>query len=259
VTIKKPSHESARVHLTVFGQSRPVDVRVRRGPAQLADLVRPARAITEAIAAASVEHVEAEGRRVTCAKGCASCCRQVVPISLIEAVALAKVVDDMPRPERDRVKARFAAALGRLEELRLLPTGQRGRSALVGRAGDSVALWREVSQRYFDARIACPFLVNEVCSIYAERPVVCREYLVTSPPSGCDVLGNHVEAVPRPVRMTEVLGEVLDQYTDLGARAIPLVLALEWAAAYGAELAGEHDGAALFEALIVHASVDEGG
>jgi len=44
---------------------------------------------------------------------------------------------------------------------------------------------RELSLAYFALRIPCPFLEDESCSIHAERPLVCREYLVTSPPELC--------------------------------------------------------------------------
>ena len=44
---------------------------------------------------------------------------------------------------------------------------------------------REVSTGYFALGVACPFLEEESCSIHAERPLVCREYLVTSPAERC--------------------------------------------------------------------------
>jgi Fe-S-cluster containining protein len=31
----------------------------------------------------------------------------------------------------------------------------------------------------------CPFLEDESCSIHPDRPLVCREYLVTSPAELC--------------------------------------------------------------------------
>ena len=38
-------------------------------------------------------------------------------------------------------------------------------------------------RRYRALALACPFLVDEACGVYAERPFVCRRYLVTSPRS----------------------------------------------------------------------------
>ncbi len=41
------------------------------------------------------------------------------------------------------------------------------------------------ARRYFHLGIACPFLEDESCSIHADRPISCREYLVTSPAVNC--------------------------------------------------------------------------
>ena len=44
---------------------------------------------------------------------------------------------------------------------------------------------RSLGLRYFALGIPCPFLEAESCSIYTERPLVCREFLVSSPPENC--------------------------------------------------------------------------
>ena len=38
---------------------------------------------------------------------------------------------------------------------------------------------------YFRLGIPCPFLEEESCSIHPDRPLSCREYLVTSAPIHC--------------------------------------------------------------------------
>jgi len=38
---------------------------------------------------------------------------------------------------------------------------------------------------YFYEGVACPFLEEESCSIHPDRPLSCREYLVTSPAEYC--------------------------------------------------------------------------
>ena len=62
-----------------------------------------------------------------------------------------------------------------------------------------------MSGRYFAAGIPCPFLEEERCGVYDERPVVCREYAVTSPPELCERLEPGLEAVERPVHMDQAL------------------------------------------------------
>jgi hypothetical protein len=46
---------------------------------------------------------------------------------------------------------------------------------------------RALGLDYFRLGIACPFLEDEACSIHPDRPLSCREYLVTSPAPNCQV------------------------------------------------------------------------
>ena len=56
---------------------------------------------------------------------------------------------------------------------------------------------RENMPRYLGLELACPFLEDDACSIYAERPSACREYLVSSPKELCArPLTEPVQAVP---------------------------------------------------------------
>src|SRR4029079_12809330 len=47
---------------------------------------------------------------ISCRKGCAACCRHLVPISRTEGEALLALVDAMPKERRKAVRARFASA-----------------------------------------------------------------------------------------------------------------------------------------------------
>ena len=78
---------------------------------------------------------------------------------------------------RTEIRERFAAAIKRLAEIGLLEkcgTMTSGRTRITNRRGPSTF-----------ARIACPFLEDESCSIHPQRPVSCREFLVTSPAENC--------------------------------------------------------------------------
>jgi hypothetical protein len=71
------------------------------------------------------------------------------------------------------IRRRFDAALERLGDLiDRMPTGT---------AEERI----ELSHEYFRLGIACPFLEDESCSIHPDRPMACREYLVSSPPENC--------------------------------------------------------------------------
>jgi Fe-S-cluster containining protein len=85
--------------------------------------------------------------------------------------------------------------------------------------------------------VPCPFLENESCSIHPERPVVCREYLVTSSPEWCSRPSEKkVEGVRLPLKVWTALAQ-FDPVPDGSryVRWVPLSLAPEWAEAHPEE------------------------
>ena len=127
-------------------------------------------------------------QQISCAAGCGACCRQLVPISLSEAEFLRnQVLPNLKKSHRLRVKQRIANAKVLLQESGLWENLQALPLNTEAEARQSFGL------RYFLHRIPCPFLENESCSIHPQRPLACREYLVTSPASHC--------ATPDPSRL----------------------------------------------------------
>ncbi|HNM46888.1 MAG TPA: YkgJ family cysteine cluster protein, partial [Candidatus Sumerlaeota bacterium] len=95
---------------------------------------------------------------------------------------------------------------------------------------------RTLSLDYFRLGLACPFLEEEACSIYADRPLGCREYLVTSPAEACSRLDfAALQTVPLPTEVGSAVRVVNQQTTAAEQSWVPLVLALEWAADHPAE------------------------
>jgi hypothetical protein len=75
----------------------------------------------------------------------------------------------------------------------------------------------------------CPFLIDESCSIHAHRPVVCREYNVTSPPELCtDPIRNPIIRVPLPQPLSTPLARLTAELTGTKTRLIPLSLVPLW-------------------------------
>ena len=252
--------DDARVHLEVFGETRAVDLRVPIGAVPVRALLPVARELGARVRALAEEQAAAEGRTVSCSAGCAACCRQLVPISPVEARAVAEAVDALPPREREATRARFAGAVRRMEQIRLLDRkAPRGRSALRASQSEDAAAWREVSARYFAAQIACPLLVDERCSLYESRPEACREYLVTTPTERCRSLDGGAEEVARPIRMSEALASAAASLLAWPSSGmIPLALALEWSEVHGAALDATVDGEAAFLALVEAAQASEG-
>ena len=165
------AHFTATLRLTV-GDLRVVHpITVPSGRVPAADVVPALQGLVNAVVAAAEAASAAKGGEISCRKGCGACCRQLVPVSRTEGERLLALVRSLPAERRERLNERFAAAGAAIEGAGLAERG--GRSD------------RELSLAYFALGLPCPFLEDESCSIHPDRPLVCREYLVTSPAELC--------------------------------------------------------------------------
>ncbi len=190
----------------------------------------PARAIlpalyqlVEAHTRESLAAVAAEGRSISCKAGCGACCRMFVPISDVEAHALAALVERMPEPRRATIKQRFADAENRLADWRPLDT-------LIQRSATAIAADHDqMLADYFRLGIACPFLEDESCSIHPDRPLVCREYFVTSPAEFCASHDRRreIKGVKRKF-VAPALQYLTSDTTPPRSTVMPITLVLRW-------------------------------
>jgi Fe-S-cluster containining protein len=169
----------------------------------------------------------------------------LVPLSGPEAFALREWVHSRPTDEQQHIARRFSES-----KTRLLSQGiwqQLAALCDAPPAMDDETLDR-VNRSYYALRLPCPFLEEEVCTIYDERPAACRELLVTSPSQQCDDLTlNPIDPVAVPIRVSTVLGLVWQELTKEPARLIPLPLALEWAERHDEESRRTWKGVELFD------------
>ncbi len=188
------------------------------GPAVTDDFLPVFRSITDLIVRVSEQAAQEAGRAVSCRKGCGACCRQPVPISPSEARDIARQVEALPEAQRDAVRARFADAVRRFDAAGL---GEKLRRL----AALDEAEYRPFAVDYFREKMACPFLEDESCSIHANRPMGCREFLAISPAENCSLpTPDAVETVPLPSSTGNAVRRLEGGW-------LPLVLALEYAAA----------------------------
>ena len=213
---------SVALSLRVSGEVLDAALEVPAGPARIDDLLPALQALTDALVAVATKQAQADGRRVSCRAGCGACCRQLVPVSEVEARRLAELVRALPDPERAIVEDRFARALeamaagGLLDRLRASDTPMDRDER------------RRVGLEYFARGVACPFLVDESCSIHRDRPLSCREYLVTSPAERCArPAPGTIDQVPMPTQLSRALMGTGDDGAAHPVRWRPLVLALE--------------------------------
>ncbi len=190
------------------------------------------------------------GRELSCRKGCAACCRMLVPVSPPEAFALKDAVERLPAPRRDRMLQRLAALRQTLNEAGLL-----GRLAQLSetRTQWSDADMEPVNREYYAGRWPCPFLEDETCGVYDARPAACRELRVTSPAEWCrDMERNPVRTLPVPFRISTVLSLMWATVTGGAARLIPLPVALDWAERHAGDNRARHHGETLLHMGMEH-------
>jgi Fe-S-cluster containining protein len=166
---------------------------------------------------------------VSCRAGCGACCRQAVPIGETEALNLARVIGEMPEARKAHVLERFARAVAALDlagmRERLQPEALKDKGAQ-----------RKMALDYFALGVACPFLEEESCSIHADRPLSCREYLVTSPAVNCAApSADTIKMIPLPGKFSEILFRFGDGRGDEATKWVPLPYLLEYAAGHPAE------------------------
>ncbi len=190
-------------------------------------IVPVTRRLGEEAAQLEIEQAATTGLTISCRKGCAACCRMLVPVSAPEAFALREYVEQLPADQQTFLHNRLNDTKARVT-----------REGLWDRLTDVAEASRPVpdeeldpiNQSYYALRIPCPYLEDETCSIYEARPAACRELLVTSPAELCqDLEQNPVSPLPISMRIGSILGLLWGTLTSSPPRLIPLPMALEWA------------------------------
>jgi Fe-S-cluster containining protein len=227
-----PTGLIASVQLPVFGRAVQMEFHMPAGVVRPEKMLPVFRSLTDALVQTAGDAVREQDLAVSCQKGCAACCRKLVPISKLEARRIGELVQELSEPMRSEVRARFDAARRRLEEAGLLDELTR-----LDQLTDDEC-W-VVGLSYFRHWIACPFLEREACVIYSERPLACREYAVTSPAENCfpESAAETVDRLNLPCSVSSALASVGDTPTERRTEWVPLILATAWADSHADEAA----------------------
>ncbi|HNP61665.1 MAG TPA: YkgJ family cysteine cluster protein [Nitrospirales bacterium] len=223
-------HESYNLDIQTPAGNLAASVSVPTGFIPLTDILPLMRSLGEQAQQLEIDNTTQTGDTISCQKGCAACCRMMIPVAPPEAFALLSVVEALPSPKKERLLERFQAAQEILREAGLEDGLQR--LAFSEHQGSDEEL-EPLNRAYYALRMPCPFLENEICSIYEQRPSACRELLVTSPAELCqDVIQNPVNLIPSPFRIGTVLSKLWADCYQGPIRLIPLPFALDWAKAH---------------------------
>lgn len=213
----------AQFRLRVGNRTLEATLNLPAEPISVEELLPALYAFADAYLEAVRIQARESGLQISCRPGCGACCAQLVPLSEAEALRLARLVQQMPAPRRDQILGRFRLLRQRLED-----------AGLWERLRDTEALpdlevRRRIGIEYFSLGVPCPFLENQSCSIYPDRPMRCREYFVTSPAVHCaDPSPETVKVLPLPVKFSEVLYCFGDGRGFENTRWVPLSHLFDW-------------------------------
>ena len=234
---------TGNITLRINGEPVAMEMTVPAFPVKPHRMLPVLQQMSNAVVDSCVRAVEAEGKEISCKAGCGACCRQAVPISEIEAYQIAELVEAMPEPRRAEIKKRFADALARFTEIDWFD----GLVDLkdMASAGDpdfSPEKFERVINDYIREDVPCPFLEDESCSIHPDRPLVCREYMVTSPAENCiSPTDESIEKVPIFMRPSKAILRLGRTKNMDGISSLMLVEALDFTSR-NAEIFEEKDG-----------------
>jgi Fe-S-cluster containining protein len=109
-----------------------------------------------------------KNKNTTCRKRCAACCHLMKDITNDEADLLASLIRAGVRIDRRLLEKQAAMSSGKNTNRQITKSGAR-----------------------------CLFLGRDnLCKIYDFRPLVCRKYIVTSPPEECDKKQGKISQIP---------------------------------------------------------------
>ena len=214
---------TGRVQFSIGGEPIEMQLSVPTKPVKLARMLPIFQQMTDSFLEIGVGKAENEGKTISCRAGCGACCRQLVPVSEAETLLLSEVVENMEEPRRSRVKKRFDDACRRFSEI-----GWTRRVDASDTLPDDEL--QKLADDYFREGIPCPFLEDESCSIHPDRPLACREYLVTSPAENCT---NPTPETIEKVRLLFMISETILNLENRENRKpinfVPLIFALAFA------------------------------
>ncbi|WP_026892379.1 hypothetical protein [Lacrimispora aerotolerans] len=130
---------------------------------------------------AEIDKIEQScGLNCSCSKGCSSCCRMLIGVTPVEALAFTNTLSNMEKTLLDRIKSTVA------EQCIMLTNYGFPNNPLT--VLNYLNQEKEMQKKYFDLHLECPFLsFNKECLIYSVRPIPCWTYRYYGNKKDCDM------------------------------------------------------------------------
>lgn len=224
MTAKKRNRVNVNFELNVAGDPLTHHAPVLDAKTTAVELIPAFQAFTNQVVEHSIKLTEREGKTISCKAGCGACCKQPVPVTLLEVEHIDRVVKKMPAQKQQDVRAVFAHHLKAVEDAGLL-------EKLKSISDLEPEQRHQLAADYFKLGLECPFLENQSCGIYEDRPLECREFLVTSDPGYCAELdAKGIEHIDQQMHMASALRKLsIDSQNTDGRGWVLMIFALELA------------------------------
>lgn len=218
------NEDVANIKLTLYGKAIELVLSVPTQQVTPVNLLPALHEIDNKFVATAVEVFVEKNENISCKAGCGACCCQPVPLAEFEAYQIARLVEQLPMPRRTAIKKKFAEACEKLDGINWL----KHLEELFKNSASKEEIQAHALV-YFYQNIACPFLEAESCSIYLNRPLACREYLVTSPAENCKTPTiETIKHIELKFQVSKIVRKLWKTSYTKDLDSVPMIYALEW-------------------------------
>jgi Fe-S-cluster containining protein len=193
------------------------------GNARLAEIVPAASAICDKITEVAISHICAQGGNIPCGNACPACCNYLVSMSVPEVLYFRQEFLLKQKHHLNRIMRTYLHAARQIIKHR--PPNHILESA--SNSYNDPSELKILADWYASLNLTCPFLRNNQCTIYEQRPFVCREHFVTGSAKGCRRTCGEAKAIEIPVQMGNILCRLSSKLCDIDD-AVMMPLALAW-------------------------------
>ena len=171
-----------------------------------------------------VDKVTAMGEKITCHKGCSTCCSQYILGTLQECEAIVYYLYQHETVLADFVRAYplWRAKVRENESVFQSIRDAVARSCIEGFTEENRQAYEDANARFLLQNIPCPFLSKGACSIHEVRPWNCAKPVVTTPSEWCHPSTNLKNDKPN-VYVSQLVPEEMPFYRNTEALNVLLV------------------------------------
>ncbi len=218
--------EIISLDLDIYGEPVQFRIGVEDTQARLADIVPMARSLSARIIQSVQTNLEGNGLAVPCDRGCVVCCHYLTLLSVPEAFRIMDEIIQMPQEQFNNIK-QYCLKIAEPYQKQL--SKYRGFDKSFNANTISEQQLMEIAEWYFDKKLPCPFLKDELCTIYAQRPIVCREYLVAGSVLQCRAKDDDAARKVRvPVLIANALTFLANDLEHKGQERVAVPCLFDW-------------------------------